>query len=221
MLTIKKETLDRYFFAYANTVEEHIGEYDEESSLRYFPIHRLDDAINCAYQKHKRNLEKELESRKNRLWWLANIIYTVRSIWNKKIRRQLRDFKTKTRNLEQTLNLYSPTAVQVNFKPDEFYIEGEALPIGMKFYVVDEFSLQIHEEEIKSSRVSIYNYTTSDSRIYFRGNRYSFDSTEYSPDGFFKMGQWYFFNKDQTREKMQELIEKRISEYKQRLQEIK
>ena len=152
MFTVSKYDIPRYWWAYAGNIEERVGVCPEGDS--YFD--RKQDAIEHAMNLKTIRLHRDYIALKNRATPIVLAILHIRSLWNSKLRANLATYFAALKAAEIAIANIPP--VEIEYLPDDIPVLGDRLPIGMRVYEFDSYSLQLTVSTIESESIAYYNF---------------------------------------------------------------
>ncbi len=171
MFMVDKNTLPRYWYAGVTYIEERIGEPLGNEGEFDAQAHAMKYA---AAQTNHRRL-KEYNTLADRYSRLQICIFTLRALWNDKVRAGLARHRDKVAAAQQQLQ--AAPNIEVRTLPDQIPVRGDRLAIGSTVYMVDSYNLTLRESKVQSETVYYYSFHPEGVAAYYALDHGSVKST--------------------------------------------
>jgi hypothetical protein len=211
MFYVDKNTVPRYWSAYAGKVEERVGEclgnqgeFLTERAAVTYADHRMQD-----------RLADELSQIKRRYSSVYLAVCRIRALWNSQIRDGLNRYYAERH--DATINALVPPITKIKSVPDQIPVLGERLAIGTTVYMVDNHDAELRVGKVTAEHIRYYDFRPAGVEAYYElDNRMSIQSTLKSSYS----NQEIYLDKDEAISRIRELIQDKVRDLQQQLETL-
>jgi hypothetical protein len=152
MFYVDKKEITTHWWACAGHVEEQTGKgYPENNDFDDF-----ENAHSFAYLQKLKQLESRYQLLKNRYSSIELFIYSIRAIWNPKIREGLERYNQKLQEAKKAAEGW--IEVQVTELPQKIPVLGDRIALGTRVYTVYTDTLTLYEDIVISENIQYYSF---------------------------------------------------------------
>ncbi len=211
MFYVDKNSVPRYWIAYAGKVEERVGE--SLGNEGEFATER--EAVAHADCRMWDRLLSELARIKRRYSSTYLAICRIRALWNSRIREGLDRYYTERH--EAAIAALVPPITKIERVPEQIPVLGDRLEIGTTVYMVDNYDVKLRVGKITAERISYYDFRPEGVEAYYElDNKMSINSTLKSNYS----NQEIYLDKSEAVNRMRALIADNVHNLQQQLETL-
>ncbi len=211
MFYVDKNSVPRYWIAYAGKVEERVGkclgnegEFATEREAVAHADHRMQERLNSELDRIKRRYSST---------YLA--ICRIRARWNSRIRAGLDRYYAE--RAEVAADALVPPITKIERVPEQIPVLGDRLEIGTTVYLIDTYDVKLRVGKITAERISYYDFRPEGVEAYYElDNKMSINSTlktTYS-------NQEVYLDKSEAVNRMRTLLQKKVDALNNQLETL-
>lgn len=211
MFYVDKNTLPRYWWAYAGHVEERIGTLC--SNEGEFATER--EAVAYADRLMQERTTREFTRISRRYSGVYLAVCHIRALWNEKIRDGLARYKAEREHAR--VEAIIPPLTVVSYAPDTIPVQGERLAIGTTVYFIDNHNPELRVGKITAEYISYYDHRPEGTAAVYQTDInmsvHSTLTTSYS-------NQEIYLDMNAARTRMRELLRERAVQINEQLRRL-
>lgn len=212
MFYVDKNTVPRYWIAYAGKVEERVG----ESLGNEGEFGTKAEAVAYADLRMQERLHSELARINRRYSRVYLAVCHIRALWNSRISAGLDRYCRERR--EAAIQALVPPITTVKHVPEQLPVLGDRLAIGTVVYIVDNYDVKLRVGKIVAERISYYDFRPEGTEAYYElDNKMSIHSTLKSSYS----NQEIYLDKIEAVSRMRILLQEKVEALNKQLETLK